>query len=241
MSSSKESSSKNLIKDSITKHYDKYSSDYDQKNAVAPQTIIDRLAFQKIRMYAAGKDVLEVGCGTGIWMQDLQLVVKSVTGIDLSVGMVQQAKQKGLKVKIGDAESLPFPDSSFDLLYSYRVLPHVLNLPQALAEMKRVLRPEGKAILMFYNKRSLKYFSRKKKMEEKVFTSFYSIKEILALDPSLKLIGGYKILPYPKKLPKIPGFDSAYTLAEKICSRSFLKRYGGNLLMEMSKRGEEKK
>ena len=158
------STSKDLIKDSIADHYDKYSAEYDQKNAVAQQIIIDCLAFQTIRPYATGKDVLEVGFGTGIWMQELQPVVKSISGIDLSTGMVQQAKQKGLKAKKGDVEALPFPDASFDLLYSYRVLPHVPNLPKALAEMERVLRPEGKAILMFYNRKSLKYLSRKKKM-----------------------------------------------------------------------------
>ena len=73
-------------------------------------------------------------------------------------------------------------------------------------------------------------------MVGKVFTSFYSITDIQALDPSLKLIGGYKILPYQKKLAKIPGFNAIYTLAEEMCSRIFLKRYGGNVLFELRKK-----
>ncbi len=223
------------LKDSITAHYSQYSQEYDQKNAAAHQVIIDHLAFQKIKSYAPAKEVLEVGCGTGIWMEQLQPFAKSVLGIDLSAGMVEQAKQKGLKAVVGDAENLPLKDSSFDLIYSYRVLPHVPDLPRALAEMKRVLRNDGKAILMFYNKKSIKYISRKKKMEEKVFTSFYSIKEIMALDKSIRFAGGYKILPYPRKLAKIPGINWLYSRAEKLCSKTFLSRCGGNILFEMRK------
>ncbi len=220
-------------KKKIADHYNDYSHRYDQKNAAAHQTMIDRLALQKIKEYVPSKRVLEVGCGTGIWMEELQPIVKSIAGVDLSAGMVEQAKRKGLDARIGDVESLPFPNASFDFIYSYRVLPHVPNLPQAFAEMKRVLRKDGRAILMLYNKKSLKFLSRKKKMEEKVFTVFYSVKEIMALDRTITFIGGYKVLPYPKKLAKVHGFNWLYGKAEQICSRTFLKKYGGNLLFEM--------
>ncbi len=224
-----------VLKESIAAHYDEYSTKYDQKNKAAHQDIIDGLAFQEIKSRAYGKDVLEVGCGTGIWMEEMKPLVKSIAGVDLSSGMVEQARRKGLKVKKGDAELLPFSDASFDLIYSYRVLPHVPDLPRALAEMKRVLRNDGKAILMFYNKKSIKYISRKKKMEEKVFTSFYSVTEVMALDKYIKFAGGYKILPYPRKLAKIPGINWLYSQAEKLCSKTFLKRYGGNILFELGK------
>jgi SAM-dependent methyltransferase len=54
-----------------------------------------------------------------------------------------------------DAENLPFPDASFDVVYSWGVLHHSPDTPQAIKEVHRVLRPGGTARLMIYHKHSL--------------------------------------------------------------------------------------
>jgi SAM-dependent methyltransferase len=57
-----------------------------------------------------------------------------------------------------DAERLPFDDNSFDVVYSNGVLHHTPNTRQVVAEIKRVLRPGGKAIVMMYAEDSLHYW-----------------------------------------------------------------------------------
>jgi len=224
-----------LLKKSIVEHYDVYGKIYDKKNTSVKQQMIDKLAFSKIKQYAQGKDVLEVGCGTGIWMEKLQQEVKSIWGIDISKGMLREAKIKNLNVTIGDADLLPFPDKSFEFVFSYRVLPHVPDINKAIKEIKRVLKDEGKAIIMFYNKNSLKYFSTKKKMNKRVFTKFYTKKEILKFDDNIKFIAGTKIFPYPKRLLKINAINKVYILLERFFEKTPINWFGGNVLFELKK------
>ena len=220
---------------SIIKHYDEYSKTYDAKNQQESQQEIDKLALQLIRSKAQGKVVLEVGCGTGIWMQFLLPVVKSIEGIDISLGMVKQAQKKGLNVKGGSAQAIPYNDNSFDFVFSYRVHPHVPNLPKALSEIKRVLRKDGKAIIMFYNKNRMKRIVLGHKMESKVYTKFYTIRDIQQLDPSISFLVGTKIFPYPKLLAKHALLKKVYFTLERIAAKTIFGRVGGNILVEVRK------
>ncbi len=220
----------------IKEHYDKYSSNYDAHNWTASQQSIDGLGFNLIQKYSRGKNVLEVGCGTGNWMIRLKQDVKSIVGVDLSEGMVKEAKKKGLTVFPAGAEKLPFPNHSFETVYSYRVLPHVPEIQKAVAEIKRVLSPGGKALLMFYNKGSLKHFTRRKNMEEKVYTRFYTVPEILALDPELRFVRGVKIFPCPRFVTQYSALHALYMTLEGCASYTPLKRFGGNIFFELEKK-----
>jgi SAM-dependent methyltransferase len=107
------------------------------------------------------RDVLEVGCGVGTDSARFARHGARITALDLSATSVALAQERldreGLDGAVlrADAEALPFPDSSFDLVYSWGVLHHTPNTEQAIREVKRVLRPGGEARIMLYNLRSL--------------------------------------------------------------------------------------
>ena len=90
--------------------------------------------------------VLEIGCGTGKWLADLHALFPSVFGLDLSMGMLREAcrRQVSLLLSRGRAERLPFPASSFDLVYCVNAIHH-FDRPRAfVAEACRLLRPGGR-------------------------------------------------------------------------------------------------
>jgi glycosyltransferase involved in cell wall biosynthesis/ubiquinone/menaquinone biosynthesis C-methylase UbiE len=108
-----------------------------------------------------GEDVLEIGGGMGTDLAQFARHGARVTDVDLSVGHLRLAREnfalRGLAGRFvhQDAETLPFPDDSFDLVYSNGVLHHTPNTSQVIAEIFRVLRPGGKVIAMFYAENSL--------------------------------------------------------------------------------------
>ena len=88
--------------------------------------------------------VLDIGCNDGTFIEMLKNKREcEVYGIDVSQPMVDLCKQKGLEVYLGDAEQLPFPDDSFDVVTLLEVYLHVVNPKTLLSEINRVLKPNG--------------------------------------------------------------------------------------------------
>jgi glycosyltransferase involved in cell wall biosynthesis/ubiquinone/menaquinone biosynthesis C-methylase UbiE len=111
-----------------------------------------------------GCDVLEIGGGMGTDLAQFAQHGARVTDIDLSSGHLTLAKEnfavRGLQGRFiqRDAESLPFDDHTFDLVYSNGVLHHTPNTQAAIQEIGRVLRPGGRVIVMMYAENSLHYW-----------------------------------------------------------------------------------
>ena len=111
-----------------------------------------------------GLDVLDVGSGQGIDAYQYASSGARVVGIDLTPRHVELATlhlaASGLTAKFveGDAESMPFPDDSFDIVSSNGVLHHTPDIEVALAECLRVLRPGGTLTVILYNRRSFYYW-----------------------------------------------------------------------------------
>lgn len=109
-----------------------------------------------------GRDVLEIGVGMGAdhceWARHGP---RSLAGIDLTTRAVEYTRTRlalhGFESRlcVGDAERLPFDAASFDLVYSYGVLHHTPDTPQAIREVRRVLRPGGVARVMIYHRRAI--------------------------------------------------------------------------------------
>ena len=128
----------------------------------------------KLAEIQAGDRVLDVGCGTG----DLTIAAKAkagssglVVGIDPAPEMIasahQKAAQQGIEIdfRVGVIEALPFAEGSFDVVVSSLMMHHLPNAlkTQGLAEIQRVLRPNGHLLIVdfktpttFFNKTFLK-------------------------------------------------------------------------------------
>ena len=94
--------------------------------------------------------LLEVGCGTGLYLRELQRLAGLVVGVDFSEGMLRKAR--GLLV-LADAEHLPFRDGVFDQVLSITALQNFPEPLRALAEMNRVLRSGGRLVLSSLKKK----------------------------------------------------------------------------------------
>ncbi len=112
----------------------------------------------------SGLDVLDVGNGQGIDLYHYASAGARATGIDLTPRHCELARAHlaamGLDTEVvdGDAERLPFADASFDRVSSNGVLHHTPDMPAALREIRRVLRPGGEARIIVYNRSSLHYW-----------------------------------------------------------------------------------
>jgi ubiquinone/menaquinone biosynthesis C-methylase UbiE len=109
----------------------------------------------------AGQDVLEVGCGSGFAVQLFVEAGADVTAVDLTPWAVATTRRRlaafGLEANVfeADAERLPMPDASFDLVFSWGVVHHTSDMDRALGELVRVCRPGGRVVIMVYHRRSL--------------------------------------------------------------------------------------
>jgi ubiquinone/menaquinone biosynthesis C-methylase UbiE len=108
-----------------------------------------------------GKEVLEVGVGAGTDFIQWARSGAKAHGVDLTPEAIEHTTQRlqtyGLtceSLRVADAEHLPFPDESFDLVYSYGVIHHTPDTAKALSEIVRVMRVGGRGKIMLYNKRS---------------------------------------------------------------------------------------
>jgi ubiquinone/menaquinone biosynthesis C-methylase UbiE len=102
----------------------------------------------------SGMDVLDAGCGVGSIALDLATMIAPgrVTGIDPDAGQIDAARRSASERGIENAEfqtgsvnELPFAEESFDVVYANAVLIYVRDPIRALAELRRVLRPDGLA------------------------------------------------------------------------------------------------
>ncbi|TSC59876.1 MAG: methylase involved in ubiquinone/menaquinone biosynthesi [Parcubacteria group bacterium LiPW_15] len=116
------------------------------------------------RTFVKDKDVLEIGVGNGSHAQLLAASAKSFAGIDLTDYAVKSTTER-LKIfnlngsiQKMDAEKMTFPDKSFDYVWSWGVIHHSSSTEQVLREIKRVLRPGGRAIIMVYHRGWWNYY-----------------------------------------------------------------------------------
>jgi SAM-dependent methyltransferase len=104
---------------------------------------------------SAGKEVLEVGCGAGQGLGLLALHARSLAAGDYSPEVLETARRVyGDRIKLSEfsAESLPFADSSLDVILIFEAIYYVPDLAKFFRESKRCLRPGGQLLIVTANK-----------------------------------------------------------------------------------------
>ncbi len=226
-------------------YYDTFSETYDAPRDHGYHRYLDEAEVDAVRAWVTGKEVLEVGCGTGLILERLAQLAHRAVGVDLSPGMLEHARARGLDVHEASATELPFEDASFDAAVSFKVLAHVEQIAVAMGEMGRVVRPGGRVMAEFYNRRSMRALVKSVVSpgsigkdgainESDVFTRFDTIADIEAYLPdNLKLVGvdGIRVLSPAALLFNLPLLGPLWTGVERLASKTPLKHLGGFLVV----------
>ena len=161
------------LKDSVREFWNRQSCGEVYATGASLREQLERQAVERyaleprLRPFAnfasgAAKDVLEIGVGMGAdHLEWARAGCRSLAGIDLTERALEFTTQRlalyGLHsdLRVADAEDLPFPAESFDIVYSYGVLHHSPDTARAIREVHRVLRPGGAAKILIYHTPSI--------------------------------------------------------------------------------------
>jgi ubiquinone/menaquinone biosynthesis C-methylase UbiE len=136
--------------DPVVAEYSKAADRYDEKWAFYLETTT-RETLRRIPMSATAR-VLDVGCGTGELLRRLRAKYPDavLAGLDPVAEMLEVAREKlsGREdLRIGYADSLPWPAASFDVVVSCNMFHYITHPVESLREMARVIRPGGALVL----------------------------------------------------------------------------------------------
>jgi ubiquinone/menaquinone biosynthesis C-methylase UbiE len=174
--------------------------------------------FEQIELPKKG-NLLELGCGRGdLWLENIEKIPNNIQAIlsDYSEGMVYQAQtnlscvKKGFSFNLINAECIPFPDASFDIVLAIHMLFHVKNPDVAMNEIHRVLKPGGKLCASTVGKNHLKEL-------DKLMNLF---------DPEITTFGQNQIVAF--------NLDNGKTAIEKYFKQVRMERYPDSLCVSDS-------
>lgn len=225
-------------------YYDDFAARYERGRGHGYHQMLDDLELAAVERYGRAADILEVGCGTGLLLARAQKFARSATGIDLSAGMLANARRRGLSVVQGSATNLPYADASFDLVYSFKVLPHVDDIRLALSEMARVTRAGGHVLAEFYNRHSLRYLIKRLKRpsaisatrhDSHVYTRYDDLARARSYFPAslcCRDLRGIRVITPVSLVHDVPGLGGLIRRAEISLSRApIARRFGGFLVL----------
>ena len=146
--------------DEFQRDYDGFFRQYDRFRYRTHRHLLaclDSVAFD-------GKRVLEIGLGQGADAEQIIRRGARWSGLDITQESVDRVRTRlDLRklpydeLKRGSVLEIPYPDSSFDIVFSHGVLHHIPEVRRAQKEIARVLRPDGELIVMLYARWSLNY------------------------------------------------------------------------------------
>ena len=224
-------------------YYDEFSKNYERhrrpNEAGGYHALVDDLEVELCERYASGNDILECGCGTGLILERLAKFSRRAVGIDLSPGMLQLARDRGLDAREGSVTELPFADGEFDVTCSFKVLAHVPDIGKALREMARVTKPGGVILAEFYNPMSFRGLAKRVyagaisdrgTKESAVYTRFdapWTLPKILPPGCKVETARGIRIVTPAAAAMKVPVLSTALKLAERALCDTAAARLGG--------------
>jgi ubiquinone/menaquinone biosynthesis C-methylase UbiE len=111
-----------------------------------------RLDMVRQRVPLEGKRILDVGCGVGAFVRRLREFSDDVYGFDIDEEHVRRGAEQVPNLMLSVGESMPYPDNTFDVILMHEVLEHVADDLATLREVRRVLKPGGRAVVFCPNR-----------------------------------------------------------------------------------------
>ena len=146
-------------------YWSKFANDFEERtNYVVGKNDMELIETFLSKQKALGK-TLEVGCGNGTYSKILILEAENLTATDFSDEMVAVAKERlkgveNVSVEKANCFNLSYPDSSFNTVFMANLL-HIIREPEkAVAEGKRVLKKNGKLIVISFTTEGMTFFNR---------------------------------------------------------------------------------
>lgn len=173
------------------------------------------------------KNILDIGCGRGRWLEFYSKLGGIVTGVDLSQEAVNICRQKGFNVRQGNILHLPFENGVFDVVNSVTVLHHISFDDQKLAidEISRVLKPQGIVIILecTYNDPAPHMYGRTIESWKELFHNCHMVfSEAHYYSPLIRLFWKIPIMRKIKYLENIIVFIQ-FPLEKKFLEKNFCK------------------
>ncbi len=130
-------------------NYDRLAAEYDRRFVPGQVSDTGRALLEQAEQVNP-RWILEVGCGTGHWLEVLSAPDRSLIGVDYSRGMLVQAQVKLNPAQLvqGVARQLPFKSGEFDFVHCIHALHHFVDPRAFITEVHRILRPGGKLVIM---------------------------------------------------------------------------------------------
>jgi ubiquinone/menaquinone biosynthesis C-methylase UbiE len=191
---------------------------------------------------APGRQALELGCGTGVFLERTAATGAQVHALDLSEDLLDKARERlrgapNVILDRGNAEAMPYPGERFDTVYGSSVLHH-LDLEAALAEVRRVLRPGGRLVftepnilnpqvaLMFHLGLTKKYFGVSP--DEMAFSRFRAAAALRAAG-----LAEVSVRPFDFLHPVTPAawLDAVERLGRGLERLPLLREFAGSLIL----------
>lgn len=125
-------------------NYDHIASEYNQRYP-SQQPTQRGLALLGLAKHVKAGSILEVGSGTGFWLNQMHQVTDRLYGLDYSAGMIEQARAQPAPLQLarGTAVRLPYRDNSFEMVYCVDAIHHFVDHHAFIKEAFRVLKPGG--------------------------------------------------------------------------------------------------
>lgn len=212
-------------------YYDDFSAQYDAHRAHAYHRLVDQLELEILAPLVRQRRVVDVATGTGLTLMGLAELAHRAVGVDISSGMLRQARRRALLVVQGDAVALPLPDGDFDVACCFKAFPHLPSPERALRELGRVVRVGGHVVVELYNPWSLRGVLRRRGPrravsdtyhEGHVHTRYDTVADLTRmLPPGLEVAGvrGIRIATPAGQLLSVPVLGSWLDGLERLATR----------------------
>jgi arsenite methyltransferase len=163
-------------------NFDEEASRRNEATYMTPEVVEQRRAVRTALALRQGENVLDIGSGAGLLAREMAAEVGSVgsvDGIDPSESMLARARRRRgadgaaeIRFLAGDASALPFADASFDAAVATQVYEYVRDMPAALGEAFRVLRPGGRLLVLDTDWGSIVWHSAKPERTRRVLAAW---------------------------------------------------------------------